>query len=294
MTGSFRSGYVSFTGRPNVGKSTLLNVVLGQKIAIVADRQQTTRNRILGIKNYPDAQIIFVDTPGIHKPRHALGSIMVKTAREVLSEMDLVVFVTEPYAFDKDREIVESFKSIDTPVILLINKIDKIKKPEILSLIDKYSKMFPFKEIIPVSAINHDGIDLLLEKVLHYLPPGPKYYGDDLVTDQMERFMAAEIIREKIVENTSEEIPHSVAVEVINWNEKKDGLVVIEANIYVEREGQKGIIIGHRGEMLKRTGTSARLDIEKLLGVKIFLELRVKVKKGWRDDKKMLSDLGYK
>ena len=294
MTGSFRSGYVSFTGRPNVGKSTLLNVVLGQKIAIVADRQQTTRNRILGIKNYPDAQIIFVDTPGIHKPRHALGSIMVRTAREVLSEMDLVVFVTEPYAFDKDREIVESFKSIDTPVILLLNKIDKIKKPEILSLIDKYSNMFPFKEIIPVSAIKHDGIDLFLGKVLHYLPLGPKYYSDDLVTDQMERFMVSEIIREKIVENTSEEIPHSVAVEVINWTEKKEGLVVIEANIYVEREGQKGIIIGHRGDMLKRTGTSARLDIERLLGVKIFLELRVKVKKGWRDDKKMLNDLGYR
>ena len=294
MTGSFRSGYVSFTGRPNVGKSTLLNVVLGQKIAIVADRQQTTRNRILGIKNYPDAQIIFVDTPGIHKPKHALGSSMVRTAREVLSEMDLIVFVTEPHAFDKDREIIESFKSIDTPVILLLNKIDKIKKPGILSLIDKYSNMFPFKEIIPVSAIKHDGIDLFLGKVLHYLPLGPKYYSDDLVTDQMERFMVSEIIREKIVENTSEEIPHSVAVEVINWTEKKDGLVVIEANIYVEREGQKGIIIGHRGAMLKRTGTSARLDIEKLLGVKIFLELRVKVKKGWRDDKKMLNDLGYK
>ncbi|MDH4231104.1 MAG: GTPase Era, partial [Nitrospirota bacterium] len=210
MKESFRSGYVSFTGRPNVGKSTLLNVVLGQKIAIVADRQQTTRNRILGIKNYPDAQIIFVDTPGIHKPGHALGSIMVKTAREVLREMDLVVFVTEPYAVDKDRDIAESFKSIDKPVMLLLNKIDKIKKPEILSHIDAYRNMFHFKEIIPVSAIKNDGVDLFLMKVLEYLPFGPKYYGDDLVTDQMERFMVSEIIREKIVENTSEEIPHSV------------------------------------------------------------------------------------
>lgn len=293
MKESFRSGYVSFTGRPNVGKSTLLNVVLGQKIAIVADRQQTTRNRILGIKNYPDAQIIFVDTPGIHRPMHALGSMMVKTAREVVSEMDLVVYVTEPYAVDKDREIVESFKSIDTPIILLINKIDKIKKPEILSLIDKYSNMFPFKEIIPVSAIKHDGVDLFLEKVLEYLPCGPKYYDDDLITDQMERFMVSEIIREKIVENTSEEIPHSIAVEVTSWTEKKQGVVVIGANIYVEREGQKGIIIGHKGNMLKRIGTTAREDIEKLLGAKIFLELRVKVKKGWRDDKKMLNELGY-
>jgi GTP-binding protein Era len=294
MKESFRSGYVSFTGRPNVGKSTLLNAVLGQKIAIVADRQQTTRNRILGIKNYPDAQIIFVDTPGIHRPRHALGSMMVKTAREVVSEMDLVVYVTEPHAVDKDRVIIESFEKINKPVILLINKIDKIKKPEILSHIDAFRKFYHFKEIIPVSAIKHDGVDLFLEKVLEYLPCGPKYYSDDLVTDQMERFMVSEIIREKIVENTSEEIPHSIAVEVTSWTEKKEGLVVIGANIYVEREGQKGIIIGHRGSMLKRIGTLARLDIEKLLGAKIFLELRVKVKKGWRDDKKMLNELGYK
>jgi len=294
MEEPFRSGYVSFTGRPNVGKSTLLNSVLGQKVAIVADRQQTTRNRILGIKNYPDAQIIFVDTPGIHRPRHVLGSIMVKTSREVLSEMDLVVYVTEPHAVDKDRDILESFKSINKPVILLLNKIDKIKKPEILSLIDNYSNMFPFKEIIPVSAIKNDGVELFLEKVREYLPCGPKYYSDELVTDQMERFMVSEIIREKIVENTSEEIPHSIAVEVTSWTEKKEGLVVIGANIYVEREGQKGIIIGHKGNMLKRIGTMARVDIEKLLDAKIFLELRVKVKKGWRDDKKMLNELGYK
>lgn len=294
MSGSFRSGYVSFVGRPNVGKSTLLNVVLGQKIAIVADRQQTTRNRILGIKNYPEAQIIFVDTPGIHKPKHELGSIMVKTAREVLGEMDLVVFVAEPETIDKDRYIIESFKHLDKPVMLLINKIDKIKKPEILSLIDEYRNLFPFKEIIPVSAIKHDGIDLFLKKVLEYLPFGPKYYSDDLVTDQMERFMVSEIIREKIVRSTMEEIPHSVAVEVINWTEKKDGLIVIGANIYVEREGQKGIIIGHRGKLLKHIGTMARLDIEKLLDAKIFLELRVKVKKDWRDDLKMLSELGYR
>ncbi len=294
MEESFRSGYVSFTGRPNVGKSTLLNAVLGQKIAIVADRQQTTRNRILGIKNCPEAQIIFVDTPGIHKPVHKLGSIMVKTAREVLSEMDLVLFVAEPHAIDRDREILESFKNLDKPVILLINKIDRIKKPEILSHIDDYRNIFAFKEIIPVSAIKHDGIDLFLKKVLEYLPYGPKYYSDDLVTDQMERFMAAEIIREKIVENTSEEIPHSVAVEVISWTEKKNGMIVIGANIYVEREGQKGIIIGHRGKLLKHIGTTARFDIEKLLAAKVFLELWVKVKKAWRDDDKMLNELGYR
>ncbi|PKL49877.1 MAG: GTPase Era [Nitrospira bacterium HGW-Nitrospira-1] len=294
MTESFRSGYVAFIGRSNVGKSSLLNVVLGQKIAIVADRQQTTRNRILGIKNYPEAQIIFLDTPGIHKPRHALGSIMVRTAREVLSEMDLVVFVTEPDAVEKDGYIIESFEDLDRPVILLINKIDRIKKPEILSHIETYRNLFPFKEIIPVSAVKHDGIDRFLMKALEYLPYGPKYYSDDLVTDQMERFMVSEIIREKIVKSTSEEIPHCVAVEVINWTEKKDGLLVIEANIYVEREGQKGVIIGHRGKMLKLIGTMARLDIEKFLDAKIFLELRVKVKKGWRDDKKILNELGYR
>ena len=294
MTEPFRSGYVSFSGRPNVGKSTLLNVVLGQKIAIVADRQQTTRNRILGIKNYPGAQIIFVDTPGMHKPRHELGSIMVRTAREALMEMDLVVFVVEPHSIDKDRPIIESFKNLDKPVILLLNKIDKVKKPEILTLIDAYRNIFPFKEIIPVSAVKHDGVDLFLEKVLEYLPYGPQYYSDDLVTDQMERFMVSEIIREKIVNSTSEEIPHSVAVEVINWTEKKDGLLVIGANIYVEREGQKGIIIGSKGKMLKHVGTMARSDIEKLLDAKIFLELWVKVKKGWRDDKKMLNELGYR
>lgn len=293
MTVAFRSGFVSFTGRPNVGKSTLLNVVLGQKIAIVADRQQTTRNRILGIKNYPEAQIIFVDTPGIHKPGHALGNIMVRTAREVLSEMDLVVFVAEPDSIEKDRPVIESLKKLDKPVILLLNKIDKIKKPDILSHIDAYRNIFPFKEIIPISAIKHDGIDRFITKVLEYLPCGPQYYSDDLVTDQMEKFMVAEIIREKIIKNTSEEIPHSVAVEVINWNEKRDGLLVIGANIYVEREGQKGIIIGSGGKMLKHIGTMARVDIEKLMDAKIFLELRVKVKKGWRYDTKMLNELGY-
>jgi GTPase len=294
MTDSFRSGYVSFTGRPNVGKSTLLNAVLGQKIAIVADRQQTTRNRLLGIRNSSEAQIIFIDTPGIHKPRHELGSIMVKTAREVLGEMDLVVLVTEPHSVEKDRYIIELLRNVDKPVFLLLNKIDKIRKPEILSLIDAYKNLYEFNEIIPVSAVKFDGIDLFLGKVLEYLPPGPKYYSDDLVTDQMERFMAAEIIREKIVANTSEEIPHSVAVEVTGWDENKEGVVIIGANIYVEREGQKGIIIGKQGKMLKQIGTLARVDIEKLLDVKVYLELRVKVKKGWRDDKKMLNELGYK
>jgi len=279
---------------PNVGKSTLLNTVLGQKIAIVADRQQTTRNRLLGIRNSPEAQIIFVDTPGIHKPRHELGSIMVKTAREVLGEMDLVVLVTEPHSVEKDRYIIELLRNIDKPVFLLLNKIDKIRKPEILLLIDAYKNLFEFKEIIPVSAVKLDGVDLFLEKVLESLPSGPKYYSEDLVTDQMEKFMAAEIIREKIVANTSEEIPHSVAVEVTGWDENKEGIVIIGANIYVEREGQKGIIIGKGGARLKTIGTNARLEIEKLLGTKVFLELWVKIKKDWRQSERILKELGFR
>lgn len=294
MTEPFRSGYVSFAGRPNVGKSTLLNVVLGQKISIVADRQQTTRNRIVGIKNVPGAQIIFVDTPGINAPQNALGSIMLRTAREALSEMDAVVFVAEPWGMDKDRPVIESLKHLAIPVILVLNKIDRVKKTELLGRIDAYRTIFPFAEIIPVSAIKNDGVDLFLKKISGYLPHGPQYYSDDVITDQTERFMVSEIIREKIIKSTSEEIPYAVATEIIRWTEKNDGLLVIGANIYVEREGQKGIIIGNRGQMLKRIGTMARMDLENLLDAKVFLELWVKVKKGWRNDDHMLNALGYR
>lgn len=295
MSGSFRSGYVSLIGRPNVGKSTLLNVILGQKVAIVASKPQTTRNRIMGIKNLPEAQIIFIDTPGMHKPRTLLGETMVRSALEGLKEIDLVVFVTEPDKhIRQDREIIESLSGMRSPVFLVINKVDQVKKPEILSLIDSYKELFPFREIIPISALKLDGTDLVLEKILEYLPEGPKYYPDELVTDQIERFMAAEIIREKIMWKTSDELPYSVAVEVLEWEEREDGVVSISANIFVEREGQKGIIIGDKGSMLKSIGTLARLDIEKLLGTKVFLRLWVKVKKGWRDNKKLLNELGYR
>ncbi len=290
----FRSGYVSLIGRPNVGKSTLLNVLLGQKISIVTEKPQTTRNRILGIKTFDDAQIIFIDTPGIHRPRHLLGKAMVKEAREALKEIDLAVLVTEPGRLNRvDAEIIESLKKFSKPVILLINKIDTVKKAEILPLIDSYKKMYDFKEIIPVSAVRKDGMDILIENILRYLPPGPRYYPEDLVTDQVERSMAAEIIREKIMEKTSDEIPHSVAVEILKWTERKGGMIFISANIYVEREGQKGIIIGEKGKMLKKIGTLARTDIEEMLNTKVFLELWVKVKRGWRDDKKILDELGF-
>ncbi len=291
---AFHSGYVSLIGRPNVGKSTLLNAVLGQKIAIVTKRPQTTRNRILGIKTSPDAQIIFIDTPGIHEPQTLLGKAMVTSAREALREIDLVVFVTEPGAHGgKDKVVLQALEGIVKPVFLLINKIDLVQRQELLAMIDSYSSLFPFKEVIPVSALKRDGLDILLRKVREYLPPGPRYYPEDLVTDQIERFMAAEIIREKIMAKTAEEIPYSVAVEVLNWTEREDGVVLIAANIYVEREGQKGIIIGDKGKKLKSIGTQARMDIEKLLDAKVFLQLWVKVRKGWRDDHKALNELGY-
>jgi GTP-binding protein Era len=290
----FRSGYVSIIGLPNVGKSTLLNSVLGEKIAIVTPKPQTTRNRIIGIKTLQDAQIIFIDTPGIHRPKHRLGETMVKTAMEALNEVDVILFMVEPHEPDRrDKFIVELLKKIQSPVFLLINKVDSIKKPELLPIIDKFKGLYPFKDIIPISALKQDGIYLLIKKICKYLPYGPRYYPDDLITDKLERFMVSEIIREKVMEMTEEEVPHSVAVEVGEWKERQDGLISISCNIYVERNGQKGIIIGKNGTMLKSIGSSARVDIEHLLNTKVFLELWVKVKKDWRNDEQLLKELGY-
>ena len=295
MANPFRSGYVSLIGRPNVGKSTILNVLLGQKVSIVSAKPQTTRNRVLGIRTSDDSQIIFIDTPGIHIPKNLLGKTMVGTAKEALQEIDLVVFVVEPGPHYKDDKIIaEYLRDVESPVILLINKIDLVPRNEVLPLIAEYKDLFPFREIIPVSAIKQDGMDLLVRKISEYLPEGPKYYPEEYVTDQIERNMASEIIREKIMEKTSDEIPYSVAVEVIDWNEREDGLISVSANIYVERNGQKGIIIGEKGKMLKAIGSLARAEIEKLLNAKVFLQLWVKVRKGWRDDRKVLDELGYK
>jgi len=291
----FRSGFVSIIGRPNVGKSTLLNSILGEKVSIVTPKPQTTRNRIRGIKTLPAEQIIFIDTPGIHKPRHKLGDTMVKTALEAFKEVDIILFMVEPHDPGKgDKFIIKLLEEAQTPVFLLINKIDTIKKLDLLPLIDRLKEFYPFKEIIPISALKQDGIEILLKKIYDYLPPGPKYYSDDIITDQLERFMVSEIIREKATEMTEEEIPHSIAVEVIEWKERESGLILIMSNIYVERDSQKGIIIGKGGRMLKAIGTAARADIEKLLNTKVFLELWVKVKKDWRDNRKTLEELGYK
>ncbi|MDI6801330.1 MAG: GTPase Era [Thermodesulfovibrionales bacterium] len=295
----FKSGYVSLTGRPNVGKSTLLNTILGEKVAIVTPKPQTTRNRIIGVKTMPEAQIIFIDTPGIHKPKHKLGEIIVKEASETAREADLILFMVEPeMPCSGDKFIIEMLKNLDKPVFLLINKTDFVKKPQILPVIDAYNRLYPFKEIIPISALKSDGIDILLKTIMKYLSEGPKYYPDDITTDQLERFMVSEIIREKIMHQTKEEIPHSIAVEIIEWSERPaeqgTGAIFIHANIFVEREGQKGIIIGKNGSRLKTIGTDARLEIEKLLGAKIFLELWVKIKKDWRSNERILKELGFK
>lgn len=290
----FRSGYVSIIGRPNVGKSTLLNSILGEKVAIVTTKPQTTRNRIIGIKTLPNAQIIFIDTPGIHKPRHKLGEAMVKTALEALNEVDIILFMVEPHSPEKeDLSVIEMLKKVRSPVFLLINKIDTIKKTDLLPLIDHFKNLYSFQEIIPLSALKQDGMSMLMKRIYDSMPSGPKYYPDEFITDQLERFMVSEIIRERVMEMTEEEVPYSVAVEITEWKEREDGLIVISGNIYVEREGQKGIIIGKRGAMLKSIGSAARIDIERLLNTKVFLELWVKVKKDWRNNKTTLRELGY-
>jgi GTP-binding protein Era len=288
----FHSGFISIIGRPNVGKSTLLNALLGEKIAIISDKPQTTRNRILGIVNRPDAQMVFMDTPGIHKPMHKMNEVMVKTALATYNEVDVILMLveaTEPPG-GGDRFIIETLSEVKTPVFLLINKVDLIEKEKLLPLIQECSKLYNFAEIIPVSALRND-LGGLLEAILKRLPQGPKYFPDDQLTDQPERFVVSELIREKIFELTKEEIPYSTAVVIEEMKEEPD-ITRITAVIYVERDSQKGILIGKGGDMLKQIGTRARLDAEKLLGTKIFLKLWVKVKKGWREDERMLRNIG--
>jgi GTP-binding protein Era len=288
----FRSGFIAIIGRPNVGKSTLMNCLLGEKISIISDKPQTTRNRIRGILTLPDAQLVFLDTPGIHKPLHKMNEIMVKAALGTYGEVDVIMLLVEaterPGAGDKF--IIETLSKIKTPVFLVINKVDLIAKERLLPLMQELSGLYPFAEIIPVSALKQD-LGGLLDALLKRMPKGPKYFPDDQLTDQPERFVVTEIIREKIFELTKEEIPYSTAV-VIEQMKEEPNLTSIHAMIYVERDSQKGIVIGKNGALLKEIGTRARLDAEKLLGVKVFLQLWVKVKKGWRDDDHMLRNVG--
>jgi len=289
-----RSGVVALVGRPNVGKSTLLNTILGQKLSIVTSKPQTTRNRILGIKTLPDAQIIFIDTPGIHTPRHKLGELMVREAREALKEVDIGLLLVDPRLPGKgERDIIESFGATVNVVFLVINKIDTVRKESLLPVIDAYRALYPFKEIVPISALAGDGVDTLLAETVARLPEGPRYYPDDMVTDRLERFLVSEIIREKITERTEQEVPHSVAVEVAEWSERAEGVILIGATIYIERESQKGIIIGKKGLRLKAVGIEARREIEGLLGAQVFLKLWVKVRKDWRSDGPFLKELGF-
>jgi GTP-binding protein Era len=297
-TGAYRSGFVALVGRPNVGKSTLLNHLLGEKIAIISDKPQTTRTRILGVKHLPNAQLVFLDTPGIHKPKYRLNQRMVRVALEVLDEVDLVFLLVEANERPGpgDQFVLEQLKERQVPVMLLINKIDLVQKARLLPLIEAYRQLHPFVEIVPISALTGDGVDRAVELALQYMPEGPVYFKEDMLTDQPMRVLAAEIVREKILQKTRDELPFAVAVQIESFIEEKarEGqLARIAAIVYVEKESQKGIVIGKGGELLKAVGTEARLDMEHLFGMKVFLQLWVKVKEGWREDEQMLTSLGY-
>lgn len=296
MSDIFRSGFVSIIGRPNVGKSTLLNRILGEKIVITSDKPQTTRNRIQGIHTMPSAQIIFIDTPGIHQAKSMLNKYMVETALSSIKGVDAILFLvdaTAPVA-KKESLILESLAGAEAPVILVINKIDLVAKEALLPLIDTYSRLRPFREVIPVSASTGDGVSHLVETVCSLLPEGPLYFPDDILSDVPERFIVAEIIREKVFRLTHDEVPYSVAVAIDSFKEKDDGsLISIAATINVERDSQKGIIIGRKGEMLKKIGSQARREVEELMGTKVFLELFVKVSRQWSENSRMLKEFGY-
>lgn len=293
----FKSGFISIIGRPNVGKSTFLNRVIGQKIAIMSDKPQTTRNKVQGVLTQDDAQMIFIDTPGIHKPKHKLGEFMSKVSKNALREVDAIMFMVnaQQKLGTGDRYVIDMLKGTKTPVFLIINKIDAIHPDEVLKVVDQYKDEFDFAEIIPISALQGNNVDNLLTTLKKYLPEGPQYYPADQVTDHPERFIIAELIREKALHLTRDEVPHSIAVEIekIRREEDKDRVHVM-ATIIIERESQKGIIIGKRGAMLKEIGTRARKDIENLLGSKVYLELWVKVQKDWRDRSSQLRDYGYR
>jgi GTP-binding protein Era len=292
----FRSGFVSLIGRPNVGKSTLLNLLLGQKIAIISPKPQTTRNRILGIKNLPSGQIIFLDTPGIHRSGNLLNQSMVRTALATLQEVDVVCLLIEANSpgHEENDWILENLQKVRKPVFLAINKIDLVPKGNLLSIMEGFSQKRPFEQIIPISAVLGEGVDILVRELLKILPEGPRLFPEDMVTDLPERFLAAELIREKVFHLTREEIPYATAVAVEEFKEREEkNLVVIRAIIQVERETQKGILIGEKGKRLKEIGRLAREEMEALLGVRVFLELWVKVEKNWRDDPRALRRLGF-
>ncbi|WP_026569916.1 MULTISPECIES: GTPase Era [Sediminibacillus] len=296
MDAAYKSGFISIIGRPNVGKSTFMNRVIGQKIAIMSDKPQTTRNKIQGVLTEEDAQMVFIDTPGIHKPKHKLGDFMVKVAENTLNEVDAVMFMInaeEGYGRG-DQFILDRLQNVTNPVFLIINKIDQVHPDDLLPLIDEYKDKYDFEEIIPISALEGNNVAHLLHVLKDHLPEGPQYYPEDQITDHPERFIISELIREKALQLTREEIPHSIAVVIDNIEvREKGGSVFIQATVVTERKSQKGIIIGKQGSMLKEIGKRARQDIEALLGTKIYLELWVKVQKDWRNRQSQLTEYGF-
>ena len=297
MKADFKSGFVTLIGRPNVGKSTLMNRIIGQKIAITSKKPQTTRNRIQTVYTDMDrGQIVFLDTPGIHKAKNKLGEYMVSVAEHTLKDVDVILWLVEPTTFigAGERHIAEQLQKIQAPVILIINKTDTVKKEEVLAFIDAYRRIYDFAEIIPASALTGDNTDTVLDMIFKYLPYGPMFYDEDTVTDQPERQIVAELIREKALRCLDEEIPHGIAVTVETMKTRKDGRITdIEATIVCERESHKGIIIGKGGAMLKKIGSRAREDVEKMLEGKVNLHLWVKVRKGWRDSDIQMKNFGY-
>lgn len=293
---SYQSGFVAIIGRPNVGKSTLLNALIGQKVAIMSNRPQTTRNRIRGVLTREDAQIVFIDTPGIHKPRHRLGEYMVEAAIGTLREVDVIVVVvdaTDP-VHEGDNDVLTLLDGVTTPTILCINKVDATDKPRLLEMISRFSQRHPFTAIIPISAKDGTQLDELTDVLIQQLPEGPQYYPKDMVTDHPEQFIIAETIREKVLFLTREEIPHSVMVHIEQLERRETGnTVYVHAIIYTERDSQKGILIGKGGGLLKKVGEMARVELERLLGSKLYLELWVKVKKDWRNEPSMLHRFGF-
>ena len=293
---NYKSGFVALIGRPNVGKSTLLNYIVGQKVAIMSNVAQTTRNKIQGIYTSKDAQIIFIDTPGVHKPATKLGDFMERSTLSALDEVDAIVYVVS--ATEKrgpgDNFIIERLKQVQQPIYLVVNKIDQVHPNDLSGIVDQYKEALPFKGIIPVSALQGNNVNELINELVAGLPNGPQYYPADQISDHPERFVIAEMIREKVFMLTRDEVPHSVAVDVTSIQREDAEHVHISANIVVERPGQKGIIIGKKGQMLKKIGTLARQDIERLLGDRVFLQLWVKVVPKWRDKSAMLKDYGYR
>ena len=290
----YKSGFVALIGRPNVGKSTLLNFLVGQKVAIMSPQPQTTRNKISGIYTDDQEQIVFIDTPRIHKPKNKLDDFMDKSSYSALDEVDVVLFMVEPEPAGKgDQYIAELLKKIKKPVFLVINKIDKVHPDKLLSIIDSYKNLGDFAEIVPISASQGNNVSELIKTIAKYLPEGPQFYDADQLTDRPEYFIVAELIREQVLKLTHEEVPHATAVVVDRMRDQEGGELQIEATIYVERPGQKGIIIGKKGQMLKQIGIAARQEIEALLGEKVNLRLWVKVQKNWRSDPAFIKSIGY-